>query len=137
MAEDFNHFEQLAEAFERATSQIVRKTAFDIQAGYVSRAPKDTGFMANSAYVVTSQESTYGQGGGSAPKDAYLLPEVEKPDDNQTAYVSVGANYAIFVEMGTRFAPAQPAFYPAVDAAQGPFEDALARIEEKMREAGG
>ena len=137
MADDFNHFDDLADALEKASSQVVRKAAFDMQAHYTSNAPKDTSFMANSAYVVTSQESTYGQGGVSAPEGAYLLPEVAKPDDNQTAYVAVGANYAIFVETGTRFAPAQPAFYPAVDAVRPGFEEALSRIEEKMREVKG
>ena len=129
---NFNHFEDIANGLEPALSGVVRKTAFDIQAGYQGNAARDTGFMANSAYVVTSEESTYGQGGGAAPKDAYLLPPVEAPSEKTVAYVGVGASYAIFPELGTRFMPAQPAFYPAVDAAQPGFQAACDAVMSKL-----
>lgn len=129
----FNHFGDIANVLTGAASQVVRKTAFDIQAGYQARAARDTGFMANSAYVVTSQDSNYG--GGSPPKGATLLPEVARPDSDQTAYVAVGASYAIYVELGTRFQPAQPAFFPSVEAARPGFEAAVAAIEDQMKAA--
>ena len=131
---NFNHWGSIANALPKATSQLVRKTAFDIVAGFQARAAVDTGFMKNSAYVVTSQESTYGQVQPTR-KGAYLLPEVERPPDDQTAYAAVGANYTIFVELGTVHAPAQPAFYPAVDAVKPSFEAALARIEDALKDA--
>jgi hypothetical protein len=132
----FNHFGDIAAVIPQATSQVVRKTAFDIQAGYQGTAARDTGFMANSSYVVTSQDSNYG-GAGSPPKGATLLPEVAGPPDDQTAYVAVGASYAIDVELGTRFQPAQPAFFPAVEAVRPGFESAVAAIEQQMKAAAG
>lgn len=132
MAEGFNRFPEIVARFGPAVSQIVRKSAFDVQALYASTCPRDTGFMAGSAYVVTSQESTYGQGGVPPPKDAYLLPEVAKPDDPYTAHIAVGANYAIYPEMGTRYQPPQPAFYPAVDAVEPQFEAAMGKLEEAL-----
>lgn len=135
MDDEFNHFDQIADALPGVLSQVVRKTAFDIQAGYQARAPRDTSFMANSAYVVTSDESTYGQHASAPAKDGYLLPEVERPDEPTTAYMAIGANYAEFPEFGTVHQPAQPALYPAVDAARGPFEDALSAVEARLKEA--
>lgn len=131
MTASFNHFGEIAEKLETACSLVVRKTAFDIQANYVANAPVDTGFMKSSAYVVTSTESTYGQA-DSPPKGAYLLPPVEAPDKKTTAFVAVGANYSIYVEEGTRYQAAQPAFFPAVEAARGPFQDALDAIESQL-----
>jgi hypothetical protein len=132
MAEGFNRFPEIVAKFGPACSQIVRKSAFDVQALYAATCPRDTGFMASSAYVVTSQESTYGQGGATAPKGAYLLPEVAKPEDPYTAHVAVGANYGIYPEMGTRYQAAQPAFYPAVDAVEPSFLDAWHKLEEAL-----
>jgi HK97 gp10 family phage protein len=128
MADGFNHWGQIANALPKVASQIVRKAAFDIQAQAASRAPVDTGFLKNSIYTVTADSSTY-KGGDKS------LPEVETPENDQTAYVAVGAEYGIYVEMGTRFAPAQPYFYPAVDAVKPGFDAALSAIEGKLREA--
>jgi hypothetical protein len=127
----FNHFNEIAEKLETAESLIVRKTAFDIQANYVANAAVATGFMKSSPYVVTSDSSTYGQA-GTPPKGAYLLPPVEAPTSKTTAYIGVGANYAIYVEEGTRYQAAQPAFYPAVEAARQPFQAALDAIESQL-----
>jgi HK97 gp10 family phage protein len=129
--ESFNHFPHVANALPLATSRAVRKVAFDIQADAQSLAPVDTGFLKSSIYVVTSSSSTYGQAIG-ASGERYLLPEVEKPEDNQTAYVAVGANYGIYLEMGTRFMPAQPYFYQAVEWGRADLDDALAQIESQL-----
>jgi len=128
----FNRFPEIVARFGPAVSQIVRKSAFDVQALYASTCPRDTGFMASSAYVVTSKESTYGQGASTPPKGAYLLPEHPKPDDSYTAHVAVGANYAIFPELGTRHQPPQPAFYPAVDAVEPQFMAAMGKLEDAL-----
>jgi HK97 gp10 family phage protein len=136
---DFNHWAQLANALPKATAQVVRKTALDIQSGAISKAPVDTGFLRASIYTVTSQGSTYGKGRASKMGGKFnpaavheLLPEVEKPPDNQTAYAAVGATYGVYVELGTRHMSAQPYFYPAVEAVKPGFDAALAAIEQKL-----
>lgn len=126
----FNHFPQIADQLDKALSQAVRKTAFDLQAAAASNAPVDTGYLRNSIYVKTSQDSTYSGG----DKD---LPEVESPPDDKTAYVAVGAYYGVYVNYGhhTRsgsFVPAQPFWEPAVDATQASFEAALSAIESQL-----
>ena len=131
---DFNHLSAIANAVPGATKQVVVKTAFDIQAGAASSAPVDTGFLRNSIYTVTADGSTYGQGGGPTHKDSYLLPPVGEAEET-TAYVAVGANYGIYVEMGTRYMAAEPYFYPAVEAARQPFIDAMSKLEDKLRGA--
>jgi hypothetical protein len=134
MSEDFNHWDSVAEAFDVELSKVVRKTAFTIQAGYQTRVHVDTGFEKNSAYVVTSEESTYAQAKEPTKAGSYLLPEVEKPDDKHTAYIADGANYALIEEFGGVHHPAHPAMIPAVEAAREPFEAALASIENKLKE---
>lgn len=132
----FNRFPQIADNLKPVLSKVVRKTAFDLQAMAAANSPTDTGFLKSSIYVKTSQDSTYGEA-GSPPGDSYLLPEVEEPPDELTAYVAVGANYGIFVELGhhTRsgsYVPAQPYLAPAVDAVQPSFEAALGAIESQL-----
>jgi len=112
----FNHWPIIAEGLHDACKGAVAKTAQFITDTYVATAPVDTGFMVSSAYTVTSENSTYGAT-SAPPGDSYLLPEVDAPPDDFTAYAAVGANYAIYVEMGTYKMAAQPAFIPAVDAA--------------------
>lgn len=131
----FDHFPQISTALHTALSQVIRKVAFDIQANAQVGAPVDTGFLKNSIYVVTSDSSDYGQGASSPPKDASLLPEVAHPDDDLTAIIAVGANYGIYVEMGTvRMAP-QPYLAPAAEKARRGFEQAISAIEDKLKAA--
>jgi hypothetical protein len=104
----------------------VRKTAFDgqanIQRHIQSNDQVDTGKMLNSVYVKTADESTY-KGGEN------ILPEVEAPPDNKTAYIGVGASYAIFQNYGTRFIPSRPFFEPGIEETRQGFEAAIARVE--------
>jgi HK97 gp10 family phage protein len=136
MDEGFNHWNAIAVQLGTATKQAVKKAAFDIQGGAQVRAAVDTGFMKNSIYVSTFDETTYGQGAGSPPKGAELLPEV-KPDDGHTAIIGVGASYGLYVEMGTVRMPAQPYLMPAVESVRPGFEAALGKIEEKLKEVRG
>lgn len=132
MAEGFNHFPQISDQLDTVLDQVVRKTAFDVQAQAASRAPVDTGFLRNSVYTVTSAGSTYGQG-GSPPGDASLLPEVAGPSDKYSASVAVGASYGAFVNYGTRYMSAQPFWEPAIDAVRPSFESAVDKIASLMQ----
>lgn len=133
--DDFNKFPYIAEALPDVLSKVVRKTAFEIQSDAQSLAPRDTGFLANSIYVKTSKDSSYGQSGKPSKEGASLLQEVEAPPDDQTAYVAVGANYAIYVELGSRYAPAQPFLTPAVEAGQRSLEAAAEEIEGLLKQS--
>ena len=129
MAEGFNHWGQIANALPKVLSQVVRKTAFDGKANIQKRIQTngqiDTGFMFGSVYVVTSEESTY-RGGEKA------LPEIGKPEDDQTAYVAVAAEYAAPQNYGTRYLPPRPFFEPGMDDTRPGFEAALSAIESKL-----
>lgn len=135
MSEEFNNWPEIAEVFGKATSQVVRKAAFDIQARAQAKAPVDIGFLKGSIYVSTSDSSDYGEG-PPPPKGAELLPE-QKPEDENTAIIGVGANYGLYVEMGTVHRPATPFFTPAVEAVKPGFEAALGKIEDKLKEIRG
>src|SRR2546421_7265287 len=126
----FNKFPEIAAHLHTALHEIMVETAFEVANNYTINAPRATGFMAESAYVSSTDGSTYGQG-QAPPGDAYLLPEVT-PSDDMEAVAGVAASYSGFVEMGTRFMAAQPAFYPAVETAKGFFNDKLAHIEERL-----
>jgi hypothetical protein len=113
------------EAKKSAVSAISRKTAFDVQGDYQSNAQKDTGAMVGSAYVVTSDSSTYSAAQSDAKAanpDVKLLSEVPAPKDETTSLVAVGASYAWFVER--KF----PAMTPAVERHRSAYFNALRRI---------
>lgn len=131
----FNDFDEVANALPGILSQVVRKTAFDIQSDAQSLAPRDTGFLANSIYVKTSKDSTYSQVEQPSKKDASLIEEVDTPPDDQTAYVAVGANYGIYVEYGTVHQSPQPYLTPAVEAGQEALEKAASAIESMIQDA--
>ncbi len=130
----FNHFPQVAAALKPQARQAIKKTAFEIQLMAQAACPVDTGFLKNSIYTVTVDGSTYGEA-GAPPRDSYLLPEVQL-DDDLTAYVAVGANYGIYVELGTRFMPAQPFFYPAVKRGNDRLDAALSAMAKQLEDAG-
>lgn len=113
-------------ALHGGISKAVRKAAFDVQALAASNAPVATGYLKSSIYTVTHNSSTYGQGIQGA---SVLLPEIDKPTDDQTAFVAVGANYGAYVEYGTSKMAAQPYFHPAFDAVEPVFEAALAKLQ--------
>ena len=134
MATEFNHFGKIALNLHKATAPMVAHTAQYIAETYEASAARRTGFMATSAYYRTVETSTYGQGIAPPSDDVYLLPEVDAPANDQEAYAAVAADYAGFVELGTRFMNAQPTFYQSVDLAAGEFEAQGARFEANIAE---
>jgi len=137
--EGFNNWSQIGQALKDAQGQVVRKTAFDVQ-GHIqaeigNQHLVDTGFMKNAVYVVTSEESTYGQG-AEPPKDAFLLEEIPGPGDDTTAYVAAGANYTIYQNNGTTTIPAHGFFETGMDQGRAGMDQAMELINQKMKEAG-
>lgn len=129
-----DHTKAVAEGMRKAFAALCAQTALAITQEYATTAPRDTGFMRSSAYVVTHTESTYGADvHGSGP----LLPEIPKAQEEMEAWAAVGASYAAYPEFGTRYMPAQPAFYPAFDKARGHFEKACERLEAMVKSAAG
>jgi HK97 gp10 family phage protein len=127
MMEDFNHFDQLAEQFHTAISQVIRKSAFDIQAAAQTLAPVDTGNLKNSIYTKTIDGDQYPGGGSESPVDNQVPPV-----DDVTAYVAVGALYGVYVELGTTRMPSHPYLAPATESVRPNFEAAMGMIESKM-----
>lgn len=129
---EFNHWQNIADAMPDACAAVVKKTAADgqanVQAKIRSNGQIDTGFLLNSVYHVTSDQSTY-QGGADA------LPEVSRPSSPTEAYVAVAAKYAVYQNYGTRFQPGRPFFEPGMQATQDSFEQALSLIEQKLEQA--
>jgi len=123
---------ELAAKMEDVLSEIVRKTAFDLQAMAQAAAPIDTGFLKNSIYVVTHDKSTYGNVSAPAKAGQELLPEVERPGTPTEAVVAVGANYGVYQEYGTSHIPAHPYLTPAAELMQVEFAHALDKLEEKL-----
>lgn len=122
-------------ALNEAISKAVRKAAFDIQARAAQMAPVDTGFLKASIYVVTHDDSTYDAAGDRAAgrnSEADMLPEVSTPPDDRTAYVAVGASYGVYVELGTRNAPAQPYLLPAAEIVKPQYLAALRGLEGEL-----
>lgn len=133
MADDLliNRFPEMARGLHEALSEAVRKVAFDVEAHAKAHAAVDTGFMKNSVYTVTSDSSDYSSAGSEA------LPSVDAPPDDLTAYVGVGANYAIYVEMGTSHMAAQPFMAPAAAAVEkGMARGIAALIAAKLNRLG-
>lgn len=132
----FDQLPEMGPILRKAVGEIVRKTAFDIQAEAQTMAPIKSGFLKSSIYVVTNRESSYGQGLVAQPSDDALLPEVERPASDLEAVVAVGANYGVYVELGTVNQSAQPYMTPAAGFVEPQFHAALATIEAKLRENG-
>ena len=137
MATTYNHFPQIASKLDEVLGQVVRKTAFDLQANMQARIRAngqiDTGFMVNSVYVRTIDESNYGATGEPQKKGQKKFEEVEAPPDKHTAYVGVGAEYGYWQNYGTRFQPARPFLEPAIETTRPSFEEAVSRVEEALK----
>lgn len=83
-----NNFGRVKAGMEQRAGQFTRKAALDIQAAAASRAPVDTGFLRNSIQAVKVGPAFW--------------------------RVTVGAEYGLYVEYGTRYMGAQPYFFPAI-----------------------
>lgn len=135
MIVEFDLMPEMAGAIEDAVAAIVTKFAALTAEMAANNAPVASGFLQSSVYYVTQETSTYGQGAGNPPnKDSYLLPEVDHPTSKTEFTVAAAANYAEYVEYGTRFMGAQPFLTPAFEAMQQELLAALSDLEPGILE---
>jgi HK97 gp10 family phage protein len=127
----FDRLPELQGQLRRQASAAVRKAAFAIEAQAKRAAPEDTGFLKNSIYTTTQDDSSYDQAASRAREvnpDAEVLPEVGRPSELQ-AVVAVGAEYGVYVELGAAGRPAQPFLGPAAEAVRPVF---VAKMKELL-----
>ena len=99
----FNKFPEIAQAMPGKTAQVVKTTAFNVEADAKNTVPVDTGALKNSI-------DTDIAGGGLS---ATVAPHTE---------------YAQFVEFGTRRMSAQPYMTPAAERNREPFTMAMTQM---------
>lgn len=131
----FNNWFKVAAALKPACAEVVRDEVFfcadAIQGVITANGQVVTGFMRDSVYASTANESTYGQ--ATPPTDdVYLLPE-QQPENDQQGVVGVAANYAIYQDMGTRFMPAHPFFEPGLELGRAQYDVYMATMEARIR----
>lgn len=125
---DFNHIPQAIDKMDELARQITAKAAFDVEAEAKQRAAVDTGFMRSAIYTETIEGSTYGQG---IEGHGTLEPELNGDTEHgQVAWVVAGAEYSIYVEMGTAHMAPQPFMAPAADKVQPSYEKAWEKLQE-------
>lgn len=93
---------QITKAAHARAAAIVAKTAADIEAAAKMRAPVDTGYLRSSIHTQPT-----------GPLDSEVI---------------AGADYAVYVEYGTRRMAPQPYMTPAAEAARPGFEQAAKQI---------
>jgi HK97 gp10 family phage protein len=98
----YNHLPKIAAAIRPAAARAVAKAAFDIEGRAKTLAPVDTGAL---------------RGSIAAQKVSDLAWRV-----------SVGQEYGIYQEFGTRFMPAQPFLLPAAQAVGPSFLAAMRQL---------
>jgi len=114
-----NLLDGLAATLADRANLAVGDIARDVRDLAEATAARLTGSMAASIYVTTHDGSDYGERTAEAMalnSKAVMLEEVT-PDGPNEAVVGVAASHGIYVEYGTRYAPAQPFLTPAADAA--------------------
>ncbi|MEO6892513.1 MAG: HK97 gp10 family phage protein [Ktedonobacteraceae bacterium] len=123
----FNKFGAIAAKLKPALQKAAKESARTMAENIRSEAPVRTGFLAGSVYFSAFDESSYGQGMGPTESGSYLLPKSTPPDD-MTVIVDAAANYAIYINCGTRFIPANPFFDRGVEASRSTLEPDMAVI---------
>ncbi len=116
-----NHLPHLIGALHVVGTQQAQKAATAIAQYASANHPyqTQTGEAESAFYVVTKDSSTYGQGvaGGGD-----LLPAVDAPPDDQTAFVANASGHFIFLELGTIHMAPLPSLVPALEAVRQAFE---------------
>ncbi len=100
---EYNHLPQISAQMEDRASQVVRKAAFEVEKRAKEVVPVDSGTLKGS---------------------------IQTKADGLQATVGVGAEYGIYVEMGTYKMAAQPFMTPAAEAVRPAFYEAMRQILE-------
>jgi len=98
----FNRFPAIRANMLQTAEQLTAKTAMDLEAGMKLRVPVDTGFLRSSIQARQVGKAHW--------------------------RVTVGADYGVYVEYGTRFNRAQPFFFPTVAEVGVAFMEGMRRI---------
>ena len=131
---EFNHLPQAMQALHDGLVLAIREATKGVRDGYAGYVAVDTGFTKASAYLVTSDQSTYSQAVGKAQRiDAFrrVQPEIEPPKSDTEGVAAAAAESAIFLEMGTSRMAAQPAMLPAAEAVRGKLSGIISKHVEK------
>lgn len=122
-------------AVHAALAALVTKACLDIEAAAKDSAAVDTGAMRASVYSVVDGKDDSAQAQVDAealnPKMTFL-PRPDGQVDELHGMVTVGAEYAAYVEYGTVRQAAQPFFEPAVESVRPSFEAAVKRVGDAI-----
>jgi len=134
----YNHAAAMAANLRKLLGQVVRKTAFDIEAGCKARSRVDTGAMRAGWYTSTFDANGFEAAAAAAQsaggKDVKLVTPSAYPADDLEAIVGNAVEYAIYNEMGTVHMSAQPMLGPSVDAVlEGFFQGIERAVENSAR----
>ena len=102
-----NDLPRISSRLEKALSNVLRKTAFSIEAKAKELAPVDTGVLRNS-----------------------IQTKIESPTK---ATVGTNVEYAAHQEFGTRHQKGKPFLTPAADEAKKEFQKEVRQIERSLR----
>lgn len=105
---DSREIDRIAKALDMKTAQAVNRIAYEVEGEAKQRAPVDTGALRNSGDTDAATE--------------------QEP----TAIVSFGVEYAVYQEFGTSRMAAQPYFTPAIEHVQQKYNSGAA-FEELVK----
>jgi len=134
---EFDHIPELIASLDDEMGKVTRKAAFDTQAHAManiqSQGAIDTGATLNGVYVVTADQSGYGQASGAVERrrPGHALPTGDELDGVQnakaSAAIAVATDYGPYIEFGTAHMPARPFLIPAFDEETAAIE-AIAKL---------
>ena len=107
------HDDEFYVKLDEANNDMTTALGFQILAEAIPHVRRDTGFLANSGYVHSPQESTFAAKTQSRGNREYRTASNPPGNEPDVTYVGFSASYALFVE--TRY----PFLYPAMLRAQG------------------
>jgi hypothetical protein len=122
MTATFNLLPEIINLLGDIPDKLVTECAQQIVPVAKANCPVLSGSMQSTIYMKTNSQSTYGVGFIDPPEDSYIMEEIETPPSG-TAYVAVGDNYGIYVELGTRKMGAEPFLIPALELVGQSFQN--------------